>query len=161
MCFSLCMVDFCWLILLLYEFLPLFGRFLFYIACFMIFLYLEDILLHEWIWYLNIVLQSAWKFNNSGLIVDRILEWHLVKIFYFTLVNVGVWGGKGQGKSFQTELIFRAMGIEPVILSAGELESERAGCLFWNYRKSSIQYIILFLKLWICFLFQCKFVHGV
>lgn len=39
----------------------------------------------------------------------------------------GIWGGKGQGKSFQTELIFQAMGIEPVIMSAGELESERAG----------------------------------
>ncbi|KAL5974042.1 hypothetical protein ACLOJK_030704 [Asimina triloba] len=37
-----------------------------------------------------------------------------------------VWGGKGQGKTFQTELIFRAMGVEPVIMSAGELESERA-----------------------------------
>lgn len=40
---------------------------------------------------------------------------------------IGIWGGKGQGKSFQTELIFQAMGIEPVIMSAGELESERAG----------------------------------
>ncbi|KAL5573204.1 hypothetical protein UlMin_022801 [Ulmus minor] len=40
---------------------------------------------------------------------------------------LGIWGGKGQGKSFQTELIFQAMGIEPVIMSAGELESERAG----------------------------------
>lgn len=39
----------------------------------------------------------------------------------------GVWGGKGQGKTFQTELIFQAMGILPVIMSAGELESERAG----------------------------------
>ncbi|CAM8990098.1 unnamed protein product [Rhodiola kirilowii] len=40
---------------------------------------------------------------------------------------LGIWGGKGQGKSFQTELIFQAMGVEPVIMSAGELESERAG----------------------------------
>ncbi|GBG63445.1 hypothetical protein CBR_g38065 [Chara braunii] len=40
---------------------------------------------------------------------------------------LGIWGGKGQGKTFQTELIFKAIGIEPVILSAGELESERAG----------------------------------
>jgi hypothetical protein len=30
----------------------------------------------------------------------------------------GVWGGKGQGKSFQTE---------PIIMSAGEMESEWAG----------------------------------
>lgn len=40
---------------------------------------------------------------------------------------LGVWGGKGQGKTFQTELIFQSMDIEPVIMSAGELESERAG----------------------------------
>uniref|UniRef100_A0A0E0DJE6 Ribulose bisphosphate carboxylase/oxygenase activase, chloroplastic n=1 Tax=Oryza meridionalis TaxID=40149 RepID=A0A0E0DJE6_9ORYZ len=44
-----------------------------------------------------------------------------------TLHNAGIWGGKGQGKTFQTELIFRAMGVEPVIMSAGELESEKAG----------------------------------
>ncbi|KAF3682787.1 putative ABC transporter I family member 17-like [Capsicum annuum] len=42
-------------------------------------------------------------------------------------ISFGVWGGKGQGKTFQTELVFQAMGIEPVIMSAGELESERAG----------------------------------
>eukprot|EP00899_Mesostigma_viride_P026234 jgi/Mesvir1/6796/Mv08997-RA.1 len=40
---------------------------------------------------------------------------------------LGIWGGKGQGKSFQTELVFRKMGVEPVILSAGEMESEWAG----------------------------------
>ncbi|KAA0058685.1 hypothetical protein IC582_002377 [Cucumis melo] len=58
---------------------------------------------------------------------------HIVKNFIVHLLNVkvplilGVWGGKGQGKSFQTELIFQMMGVEPVIMSAGELESERAG----------------------------------
>lgn len=46
------------------------------------------------------------------------------------LVSAGVWGGKGQGKSFQIELIFRALGLEPVIMSAGELESEWAGEAF-------------------------------
>ncbi|XWS19974.1 hypothetical protein CRYUN_Cryun31cG0061900 [Craigia yunnanensis] len=57
---------------------------------------------------------------------------HIVKNYLARLLNVkiplilGIWGGKGQGKSFQTELIFQAMGIEPVIMSAGELESERA-----------------------------------
>jgi len=40
---------------------------------------------------------------------------------------LGIWGGKGQGKTFQTELIFKTMGVEPVIMSAGELESDRAG----------------------------------
>lgn len=64
--------------------------------------------------------------------LDKIVL-HIVKNYIAHLVDtkvpliLGIWGGKGQGKSFQTELIFRAMGIEPVIMSAGELESERAG----------------------------------
>ncbi|NP_001351481.1 ribulose bisphosphate carboxylase/oxygenase activase 2, chloroplastic [Zea mays] len=59
---------------------------------------------------------------------------HIVKNYIAHLLNnikvpliLGIWGGKGQGKTFQTELIFRAMGVEPVIMSAGELESEKAG----------------------------------
>ncbi|CAL5014405.1 unnamed protein product [Urochloa decumbens] len=58
---------------------------------------------------------------------------HIVKNFVAHQFNIkiplilGIWGGKGQGKTFQTELIFRAMGVEPVIMSAGELESEKAG----------------------------------
>ncbi|XP_057457786.1 ribulose bisphosphate carboxylase/oxygenase activase, chloroplastic isoform X1 [Lotus japonicus] len=58
---------------------------------------------------------------------------HIAKNYLAHLLNVkvplilGIWGGKGQGKTFQTELIFQAMGMEPVIMSAGELESERAG----------------------------------
>ncbi|KAG0527888.1 hypothetical protein BDA96_06G272100 [Sorghum bicolor] len=59
---------------------------------------------------------------------------HIVKNYIGHLLNnikipliLGVWGGKGQGKTFQTELIFKAMGVEPVIMSAGELESEKAG----------------------------------
>ncbi|KAK9922862.1 hypothetical protein M0R45_031302 [Rubus argutus] len=58
---------------------------------------------------------------------------HMAKNYLAHILNtkvpliLGIWGGKGQGKSFQTELIFQAMGVEPVIMSAGELESERAG----------------------------------
>ncbi|KAK6147949.1 hypothetical protein DH2020_018861 [Rehmannia glutinosa] len=58
---------------------------------------------------------------------------HIVKNYIAHLLNakvpliLGIWGGKGQGKTFQTELIFRALGVEPIIMSAGELESERAG----------------------------------
>lgn len=40
---------------------------------------------------------------------------------------LGIWGGKGQGKSFQTELVFKKLGMEAVVMSAGELESEWAG----------------------------------
>jgi hypothetical protein len=55
--------------------------------------------------------------------------WFLFNFFFFLKHDTGIWGGKGQGKSFQTELIFQTMGIEPVIMSAGELESERAGMM--------------------------------
>ncbi len=40
---------------------------------------------------------------------------------------LGIHGQKGQGKSFQCELVFDLMGIEPVRMSAGELESPDAG----------------------------------
>lgn len=52
---------------------------------------------------------------------------------YMTLPNIkvplilGIWGGKGQGKSFQCELVFSKMGINPIMMSAGELESGNAG----------------------------------
>lgn len=58
---------------------------------------------------------------------------HIVKNYIASSLDVrvplilGVWGGKGQGKTFQTELIFKAMKVEPVIMSAGEMESEWAG----------------------------------
>ncbi|XP_020583757.1 ribulose bisphosphate carboxylase/oxygenase activase, chloroplastic-like isoform X1 [Phalaenopsis equestris] len=57
---------------------------------------------------------------------------HITKNF-MTLPNIkvplilGIWGGKGQGKSFQCELVFAKMGINPVMMSAGELESGNAG----------------------------------
>jgi hypothetical protein len=57
---------------------------------------------------------------------------HLSKNF-MTLPNIkvplilGIWGGKGQGKSFQCELVFAKMGITPIMMSAGELESGNAG----------------------------------
>ncbi|KAG2685878.1 hypothetical protein I3760_10G146500 [Carya illinoinensis] len=57
---------------------------------------------------------------------------HITKNF-FNLPNIkvplilGIWGGKGQGKSFQCELVFAKMGISPITMSAGELESGNAG----------------------------------
>ncbi|KMT03762.1 hypothetical protein BVRB_8g189100 [Beta vulgaris subsp. vulgaris] len=68
----------------------------------------------------------------APLFLDKVVC-HIVKNYIAHLLNVkvplilGIWGGKGQGKTFQTELIFQAMGVEPVIISAGELESEKAG----------------------------------
>uniref|UniRef100_A0A7S4LG34 Uncharacterized protein n=2 Tax=Eutreptiella gymnastica TaxID=73025 RepID=A0A7S4LG34_9EUGL len=40
---------------------------------------------------------------------------------------LGIWGGKGQGKTFQSELVYRKLGISPIVMSAGELESGNAG----------------------------------
>ncbi|KAK9829417.1 hypothetical protein WJX72_005740 [[Myrmecia] bisecta] len=40
---------------------------------------------------------------------------------------LGIWGGKGQGKTFQTELAFKKLGVQPIVMSAGELEDEWAG----------------------------------
>ncbi len=40
---------------------------------------------------------------------------------------LGVHGRKGEGKSFQCELVFEQMGVEAVYMSAGELESPDAG----------------------------------
>ncbi|GAV78302.1 AAA domain-containing protein [Cephalotus follicularis] len=57
---------------------------------------------------------------------------HITKNF-MSLPNIkiplilGIWGGKGQGKSFQCELVFAKMGITPIMMSAGELESGNAG----------------------------------
>jgi SpoVK/Ycf46/Vps4 family AAA+-type ATPase len=59
---------------------------------------------------------------------------HLVKNYLADILPkikipliLGVWGGKGQGKTFQAELIFKKLNMEPVVMSAGELESGNAG----------------------------------
>ena len=54
---------------------------------------------------------------------------------------LGIWGPKGMGKTFQTELAFKKMGVEAVVMSAGELEHEWAGTpgklIRERYRKAS------------------------
>ncbi|KAK9843892.1 hypothetical protein WJX84_011867 [Apatococcus fuscideae] len=40
---------------------------------------------------------------------------------------LGIWGGKGQGKTFQCNLAFKKLGVNPIVMSAGELESGNAG----------------------------------
>jgi hypothetical protein len=82
--------------------------------------------------------QKSYNFDNmmgeyyiAPAFMDKILI-HIAKNF-MTLPNIkvplilGVWGGKGQGKSFQAELIFAKLGITPIVMSAGELESGNAG----------------------------------
>ncbi len=63
--------------------------------------------------------------------LDR-LAVHITKN-YLNLPNVkvplilGIHGRKGEGKSFQCDLVFERMGLEVVYMSAGELESPDAG----------------------------------
>ncbi|ESW35429.1 hypothetical protein PHAVU_001G234300 [Phaseolus vulgaris] len=70
-------------------------------------------------------------FYIAPAFLDKLVV-HIAKNF-MTLPNIkvplilGVWGGKGQGKSFQCELVFAKMGINPIMMSAGELESGNAG----------------------------------
>ena len=40
---------------------------------------------------------------------------------------LGIWGGKGQGKTFQVNLAFKKLNVNPIVMSAGELESGNAG----------------------------------
>ncbi|OMO59079.1 ATPase, AAA-type, core [Corchorus capsularis] len=70
-------------------------------------------------------------FYIAPAFMDKLVV-HVSKNF-MTLPNIkvplilGIWGGKGQGKSFQCELVFRKLGINPIMMSAGELESGNAG----------------------------------
>ncbi|XP_059626567.1 ribulose bisphosphate carboxylase/oxygenase activase, chloroplastic-like [Cornus florida] len=70
-------------------------------------------------------------FYIAPAFMDKLVV-HMTKNF-MTLPNIkvplilGIWGGKGQGKSFQCELVFAKMGITPIMMSAGELESGNAG----------------------------------
>ncbi|CAK9185351.1 unnamed protein product [Ilex paraguariensis] len=70
-------------------------------------------------------------FYIAPAFMDKLVV-HITKNF-LNLPNIkvplilGVWGGKGQGKTFQCELVFAKMGINPITMSAGELESGNAG----------------------------------
>lgn len=54
---------------------------------------------------------------------------------------LGIHGRKGEGKTFQCQLVFEKMGIDPVTISGGELESPDAGdparLLRLRYREAS------------------------
>uniref|UniRef100_A0A061R4B9 Ribulose bisphosphate carboxylase/oxygenase activase, chloroplastic n=1 Tax=Tetraselmis sp. GSL018 TaxID=582737 RepID=A0A061R4B9_9CHLO len=78
------------------------------------------------------------KFNNleegyyiSPAFLDK-MSVHIAKNFMdlpkikIPLI-LGIWGGKGQGKTFQCTLAYQKLGINPIVMSAGELESGNAG----------------------------------
>ncbi|KAJ0088152.1 hypothetical protein Patl1_31824 [Pistacia atlantica] len=81
---------------------------------------------------LGTILTTIWNgFYIAPAFMDKLVV-HITKNF-MNLPNIkvplilGIWGGKGQGKSFQCELVFAKMGINPIMMSAGELESGNAG----------------------------------
>jgi ATP-dependent 26S proteasome regulatory subunit len=87
---------------------------------------------------MTILILCSFNFDNmiDGLYIapafmDKIVV-HIAKNF-MDLPNIkvplilGIWGGKGQGKSFQCELVMAKLGINPIMMSAGELESGNAG----------------------------------
>nr|AHA84144.1 ribulose bisphosphate carboxylase/oxygenase activase [Phaseolus vulgaris] len=96
-------------------------------------------------------------FYIAPAFLDKLVV-HIAKNF-MTLPNIkvplilGVWGGKGQGKSFPCELVFAKMGINPIMMSAGELKVENAGepakLIRQRYREASD----LIKKGKMCFLF--------
>ena len=43
---------------------------------------------------------------------------------------LGIWGGKGQGKTFQCMLAYKKLGINPIVMSAGVLPAPKSRCLF-------------------------------
>ncbi|KAF9595628.1 hypothetical protein IFM89_001501 [Coptis chinensis] len=65
-------------------------------------------------------------FYIAPAFMDKLVV-HITKNF-MDLPNIkvplilGIWGGKGQGKSFQCELVFAKIGINPIMMRAGELE---------------------------------------
>jgi SpoVK/Ycf46/Vps4 family AAA+-type ATPase len=81
---------------------------------------------------------AARNFNNiedgfyiSPAFMDK-LSIHVAKNFMdLPKIKVplilGIWGGKGQGKTFQCNLAYKKLGIAPIVMSAGELESGNAG----------------------------------
>jgi hypothetical protein len=82
--------------------------------------------------------QASRNFNNieegfyiSPAFLDK-LTIHVAKNFMdLPKIKVplilGIWGGKGQGKTFQCSLAYKKLGIAPIVMSAGELESGNAG----------------------------------
>jgi len=75
--------------------------------------------------------ENSDEFYISETFMDKITV-HIAKNFMdLPRIKVplilGVWGGKGQGKTFQTTLVCARLGVQPIIMSAGELESGNAG----------------------------------
>lgn len=91
----------------------------------------------------NVTMRSSdYKYNNQVNFKDtndyytspefyNTILLHIMKNFYElstpSPLILGIWGAKGQGKTFQTQKILSDLHINPIIISAGELESPNAG----------------------------------
>merc|ERR1711885_59358 len=71
----------------------------------------------------NYYISPTWVDKTAVHVAKNFMELPKIKV----PLILGVWGGKGQGKTFQSDLIFRKLGISPIVMSAGELESGNAG----------------------------------
>lgn len=77
------------------------------------------------------------KSSNTFRTLVFLCRWHPVSTIHQSLnpgripLILGIWGGKGCGKSFNVELCCREMGVTPIVTSAGELEDSTAGRVHW------------------------------
>lgn len=69
-----------------------------------------------------------------------------MRVLTFWAFMAGIWGGKGQGKTFQCTLAYKKLDISPIVMSAGELESGNAGepakLIRQRYREVSATYLL-------------------
>jgi hypothetical protein len=93
----------------------------------------------------NSILSSADYLSNAGRTLGNIEEGYYIAPAFLDKLSIhvaknfldlpkikvplilGIWGGKGQGKTFQCNLAYKKLGIAPIVMSAGELESGNAG----------------------------------
>jgi SpoVK/Ycf46/Vps4 family AAA+-type ATPase len=93
----------------------------------------------------NSILSSAEYLSNAARSFNNIEDGFYISVAFLDKIAIhvaknyldlpkikvplilGIWGGKGQGKTFQCGLAFKKLGIAPIVMSAGELESGNAG----------------------------------
>lgn len=93
----------------------------------------------------NSILSSAEYLSNAARSFNNIEDGFYISVAFLDKIAIhvaknyldlpkikvplilGIWGGKGQGKTFQCGLAFKKLGISPIVMSAGELESGNAG----------------------------------
>jgi hypothetical protein len=93
----------------------------------------------------NAVMSSAEYLSNASRSMNNIEDGYYISPAFLDKLSIhvaknfldlpkikvplilGIWGGKGQGKTFQCALAYKKLGISPIVMSAVELESGNAG----------------------------------